>query len=101
MGNLKPLATGIEDYRELISGGNYYVDKTLLIQKLLDRRSLVTLFARPRRFGKTLNLSMLDYFFNVDGSGKGLFDDCSRHKRYLGVNSAFRRDLIGIIFSKR
>ncbi|MCQ2403220.1 MAG: ATP-binding protein, partial [Lentisphaeria bacterium] len=65
------------DYRKLISGGNYYVDKTLLIQRLLDRRSEVTLYARPRRFGKSLNLSMLDYFFNVDGSGKGLFDDCA------------------------
>ena len=77
MNERKPLATGIEDYRKLISGGNYYVDKTLLIQRLLDRRSEVTLYARPRRFGKTLNLSMLDYFFNVDGSGKGLFDDCA------------------------
>ena len=77
MNGRKTLTTGIEDYRELVSDGNYYVDKTLLVQKLLDRGSKVTLFARPRRFGKTLNLSMLDYFFNIDGSGKGLFDDCA------------------------
>ena len=77
MNNRKPLVTGIEDYRELVSGGNYYVDKTLLVQHLLDRGSKVTLYARPRRFGKTLNLSMLDYFFNIDGSGKGLFEDCA------------------------
>ena len=77
MNGRKTLTTGIEDYRELVSDGNYYVDKTLLVQKLLDRNSKVTLYARPRRFGKTLNLSMLDYFFNIDGSGKGLFDDCA------------------------
>ena len=77
MGKRKSFAIGIEDYRRLVSENYYYVDKTLLIQHLLDGGSLVTLFARPRRFGKTLNLSMLDYFFNVDGSGKGLFDDCA------------------------
>ena len=77
MNGRKTLATAIEDYRELVAGNSYYVDKTLLVQKLLDRNSKVTLFARPRRFGKTLNLSMLDYFFNIDGSGKGLFDDCA------------------------
>ena len=73
----KKLATGIEDYRELVSRNLYYVDKTLLIQHLLDSENLVTLYARPRRFGKSLNLSMLDYFFNVNGAGKGLFEDCA------------------------
>ncbi|MCQ2404186.1 MAG: AAA family ATPase, partial [Lentisphaeria bacterium] len=73
----KSFPIGIEDYRELVTGDYFYVDKTLLVQQLLDGGSKVTLFARPRRFGKTLNLSMLDYFFNIDGSGKGLFDDCA------------------------
>ena len=77
MGKRKSFANGIEDYRELVAGDYIYVDKTLLIQQLLDGGSKVTLFARPRRFGKTLNLSMLDYFFNIDGSGNGLFDDCA------------------------
>lgn len=77
MNERKTLAIGIEDYRKVVAENLYYVDKTLLIQHLLDSGNLVTLFVRPRRFGKTLNLSMLDYFFNVDGSGRGLFDDCA------------------------
>ena len=55
----KKLAIGIENYKELIDKSYYYVDKTLLIQSLLDDGNKVTLFTRPRRFGKTLTLSML------------------------------------------
>ena len=55
----KPLATGIDDFKKLITNGYYYVDKTLLIKELLDKKGEVNLFTRPRRFGKTLNLSML------------------------------------------
>ncbi len=59
----KTLPIGIEDFKEIIEARYYYVDKTLLIQDLLDHLSKVTLFTRPRRFGKTLNMSMLKYFF--------------------------------------
>ena len=59
----KPLPIGIEDYKELIENNYYYVDKTGLVKELLDNRSKVTLFMRPRRFGKTLDLSMLKYYF--------------------------------------
>lgn len=58
-----PLPVGIENYAELIEKGYYYIDKTLLIKDLIDLKGKVNLFTRPRRFGKTLNLSMLRYFF--------------------------------------
>jgi hypothetical protein len=59
----KPLPIGISDFRKLIEGGYAYVDKTLLIQEIIEHGAEVLLFPRMRRFGKTLNLSMLQYFF--------------------------------------
>lgn len=59
----KALPIGVDDFRELIVNEYYYVDKTLFIKEILDRRGKANLFTRPRRFGKTLNLSMLRYFF--------------------------------------
>lgn len=58
-----PLPVGVENFEEIIDKGYYYVDKTLLIRDLIDLRGKVNLFTRPRRFGKTLNMSMLRYFF--------------------------------------
>ena len=62
----KPLPIGISDFAEMITEGSYYVDKTLLIKELIDSTTKVTLFTRPRRFGKMLNMSMLKYFFEDD-----------------------------------
>jgi hypothetical protein len=59
----KPLPIGIDNFEKLITRGYYFVDKTLLIKDLLDNKADVNLFTRPRRFGKTLNMSMLQYFF--------------------------------------
>ena len=59
----KPLPIGIDDFKSLILNDYYYVDKSLFIKELLDYKGMVNLFSRPRRFGKTLNLSMLRYFF--------------------------------------
>ena len=59
------LPMGIENFMEMRTGGFYYVDKTGLIKTLLDNPAKVSLFTRPRRFGKTLNMSMLKYFFDV------------------------------------
>ena len=58
-----PLPIGVENFEDLRSKGYYYVDKTLFIKELIDMRGKVNLFIRPRRFGKTLNMSMLRYFF--------------------------------------
>lgn len=75
MAEFKPLPIGIEDFKELIDKGYCFIDKTLLIKNLLDHRSKVSLFARPRRFGKTLNLSMIQrYFEKTEKSNAYLFD---------------------------
>ena len=65
----KLLPIGIDDYKKLIDENYYYVDKTLMIKELIDNLALVNLFTRPRRFGKTLNLSMLRYFFEQPADG--------------------------------
>lgn len=59
------LPVGIEDFAEIRRHGYYYVDKTQLIEQVLNRRNKVSLFTRPRRFGKTLNMSMLQHFFKI------------------------------------
>lgn len=59
----KPLPIGIDNFEKLITRGYYFVDKTLFIKDLLDNKADVNLFTRPRRFGKTLNISMLQYYF--------------------------------------
>ena len=61
--NKKPLPIGIDNFEKLIAREYYFVDKTLLIKDLLDNKADVNLFTRPRRFGKTLNMSMLQYYF--------------------------------------
>ena len=74
---LKKIPVGIEDFKEIITKDYYYIDKTKLIEELLLEGSRVTLFTRPRRFGKTLNMSMLRYFFDIKNAenNKNLFKD--------------------------
>ena len=67
------LPVGIEDFREIRRKDFYYIDKTRLIEQLLDSWGKVNLFTRPRGFGKTLNMSMLRYFFEI-GTDKTLFE---------------------------
>lgn len=68
----KPLPVGISDYIRAQSE-YYYVDKTLLIRDFLDRKALVSLFTRPRRFGKTLNMDMLRVFFEISDEDTGRY----------------------------
>ncbi len=77
------LPVGIEDFREIRNGKYYYVDKTALIGELLDGGNKVSLFTRPRRFGKSLNMSMLRSFFEI-GTDRSLFD---------GLHISSREDL--------
>lgn len=77
--NQKPLAIGIDDYKRIVDRGYYYVDKTLLIQNLLDNAAQVNLFTRPRRFGKTLALSMLKAYFECELTATGESLDNSRY----------------------
>lgn len=73
--HFKPLPIGVDNFERIINDGYYYVDKSLLIKDLLDNKGSVNLFTRPRRFGKTLNISMLQYFFeNSAKDNSYLFD---------------------------
>ena len=71
----KAIPLGIMDYEKLIKDDYYAVDKTLMIKEFLERKSGVTLITRPRRFGKTLNMSMLANFFDITKDSKELFKD--------------------------
>ena len=64
----KPLPIGVDNFAKVLNDGYYYVDKTLFMKELLDLKGEVNLFTRPRRFGKTLTLSMLRYFFEDTGN---------------------------------
>lgn len=66
----KPLPVGVDNFEKIIKDNYYYIDKTMLIKELLDLKGEVNLFTRPGRFGKTLNLSMLRYFFEDTGDVK-------------------------------
>jgi hypothetical protein len=67
------IGTGISDFREIIETNNFYADKSLLIKDLIDLNDKVTLITRPRRFGKTLNIDMLRYFFSLEHKTRPLF----------------------------
>ena len=69
----KRLPVGVENFEQMIKENYYYVDKTRLIGELLRNGGMVNLFTRPRRFGKTLNLSMLEHFFSIEGE-ENLFE---------------------------
>ena len=73
----KKLPAGIDDFKKIIENDYYFVDKSMFIDELLNKKSEVTLLPRPRRFGKTLNMSMLNYFFNIEDRelNKNLFND--------------------------
>ncbi|MCD7892305.1 MAG: ATP-binding protein [Erysipelotrichaceae bacterium] len=69
----KAIPIGIVDYRELIQNNYYFIDKSLMIKDFLNYRSKVTLITRPRRFGKTLNMSMMAEFFDIKKDSKDIF----------------------------
>lgn len=75
----KPLSIGVEDYKKIIDRPFYYVDKTLMIKEILDKGGAINLFTRPRRFGKTLALSMIKTFFEVNTDENGTVIDNSHY----------------------
>ena len=89
MANTLKLPVGIENFEEIRKLGFYYIDKTRLIEQLLQGWGKVTLFTRPRRFGKTLNMSMLKSFFEI-GTDKSLFDGL-----YISNNKALCDEYMG------
>ena len=82
----KILSIGIDDFKELINGNNYYIDKSNLIGKLIDENNKATLITRPRRFGKSLNMSMIKYFFEKSiEDNRYLFNnlEVSKNDKYM------------------
>ena len=67
----RTVGIGIQDFAKLIEGKYFYIDKTSFIKEWWEAGDSVTLITRPRRFGKTLNMSMLNRFFSLDYAGKG------------------------------
>ena len=84
---MKRLAIGVSDFKKIIEGDFYYFDKTKFIEEIINDGSEVKLFTRPRRFGKTLNMSMLKYFFDVENKeeNKKIFKDL-----YIEKTEAFK-----------
>lgn len=72
---MKAIPIGISNFEELRINNYYFVDKTNMIQEFLERKSKVTLITRPRRFGKTLNMSMMASFFDVIKDSKYIFEN--------------------------
>ncbi len=96
MEKIKPIPIGVEFYKEMIDKGYYYVDKTLLIRDLLEQKNKVTLFTRPRRFGKTLAQTMLRTFFEEEIMPDGTVADNSKYfqgKKIMGVGEEYTKYL--------
>ena len=96
---MKRLAIGIDDFRKIIKEDCYYVDKTKFMEAVLEDASNVKLFTRPRRFGKTLNMSMLKYFFDVRDSeeNRKLFNGLDIEKsRYINEQGKYPTILISL-----
>lgn len=89
MQELKKLPVGFENFQEIRKLDFYYVDKTKLVEQLLENWSKVNLFTRPRRFGKTLNMSMLKSFFEI-GTDTALFDGL-----YISQNEELCKEYMG------
>ena len=95
------LPTGIDNFKKIRNGNYYYVDKTSLIEQILNNGSEVTLFTRPRRFGKSLNMSMIQHFFEI-GTDPALFNGLKISKnteiceQYMGKYPVISISLKGI-----
>ena len=89
MADLKRLPVGMDDFKEIRKSEFYYIDKTKLIEQVLENWSKVNLFTRPRRFGKTLNMSMLKWFFEI-GTDTTFFDGL-----YISKNQELCEEYMG------
>ena len=100
-GRLLAIPSGVDDFRKIREGGYYFVDKSELVSDIVNDRLEVFLFTRPRRFGKSLNLSMIDAFFNLEYKGNKWFDglkvnshpEVEEHRNAYPVISLCMKDL--------
>lgn len=101
MGNRKKLPIGIENFEDIIDEEFFYIDKTEFIADLLNNWGFVNLFTRPRRFGKSLNMSMLESFFSIDGDksvfeGLSIMGNTELCEKYMGKFPVISVSLKGI-----
>ena len=97
----KRLPVGLENFEQIINDNYYYVDKTGLISELIRNGGMVNLFTRPRRFGKTLNMSMLEHFFSIERDqsifeGLEISKDTKLCEEYMGKYPVISISLKGI-----
>ena len=95
------IPVGISNFEKIRNGGFYYIDKTGLIAEILDEKAEVTLITRPRRFGKTLGMSMLESFFDIREDSRKLFEglEIAKHQelceewmnQYPTISISFRQ----------
>lgn len=88
----RTVAIGIQDFEQVITDGCFYVDKTYFIKEWWESKDSVTLIARPRRFGKTLTMSMLEHFFSINYAGQGaLFENLSvwQEQKYRDLQGTY------------
>ena len=88
----RKIAIGLQDFADVIQKGYFYIDKTPFIKEWWENKDSVTLIARPRRFGKTLNMSMTEQFFSVDYADRGdLFEGLSiwEHEKYRNIQGTY------------
>ena len=101
MGTKKTLKIGSSDFKTIITDNGYFVDKTMLIKDFFENSSYTVLMPRPKRFGKTLNLSMIEHFFDINKKDSAkLFDEfeisnekdfCKRHQnKYPVINISLK-----------
>ena len=87
---MKAMPIGRDNFKDIIEEGCYYVDKTKIIEEILETKAYVTLFPRPRRFGKSLMISTIEEFFNIEKKQdnenlfKGLYIEKSKYKKEQG-----------------
>ena len=96
------IGIGIQDFIELRENKKFYIDKTSFIKEWWERGDSVTLITRPRRFGKTLNMSMVEEFFSVDYAGRGdLFEGLSiwEEEKYRELQGTY--PVISLSFARR
>ena len=95
---MKKLPIGKSDFKSIIQDNFYYIDKTNFISEVIDNSADVILLPRPRRFGKTLNLTMTKYFFDVEEDNRELFDNLNISKNQEAMKHCGKYPIIYITF---
>ena len=90
---MKPIAIGTDDFKEIIESNSLFIDKTLFIKEIIDDTSEVLLFPRPRRFGKSLNMSMLKYYFDINLDSKYLFKELKKRNIPTAIDTSGMVDI--------